>query len=185
MAKIKGTAGKTLIFKFLKTLFFGSDKAFDMASKGMDGERKVGKILKELPDGWRVWHDLDIGGENIDHLVASAKGIFIIEVKNYKGSVLATSGGIYTHNRKKPNKKISAQVMRQVYTLKEKIDATFISPVMVFSGKINRNGNSKKSRGVTCLELAELLPYLHSLKKNYLSYEKAKQFFDKLDEMTK
>ena len=184
-AIVKGTAGKTLIFKSLRLLFFGSKKAFDVAAKGMEGERKVGKILKGLPDGWRVWHDLDIGGENIDHVIASAKGIFVIEMKNYSGNVLVTSCGIYTHGRKKPNKKISAQVIRQIYTLKEKIGAKFINPVLVFSGKINRNGDSKKARGITCLQLNELLPYLRSLKKNYLSYEEAKGFFDKLDQMTK
>lgn len=184
-ATVKGTAGKTLIFKSLKMLWFGNDKQWDMASKGMEGERKVGQLLNQLPEGWHVWHDLDIGGENVDHVVASAKGIFIIEVKNYTGSVLVIRDAIYTHGSKEPNKKLSAQVMRQVYKLRGITGAKFINPVMVFLGKVDRKTKNKKSSGVICLQLKELLPYLHSLKQNYLSYEEAKQLFVQLDRITK
>ena len=98
MAIVRGTAGKSL-----KTMLFGSDKDFHAASKGMQCERRVGKELKKLPEGWRVWHDPDIDGENLDHVVASAKGVFVVEAKNYAGSVLATPKGLYTHGRKTPN----------------------------------------------------------------------------------
>jgi hypothetical protein len=89
----------------------------------MQGERQMGKALATLSEGWRVWHDLDLGGENIDHLVASAKGVFVIEVKNYRGTVLALPTALYTHGNKKPNTEITAQVWRQVHKLKEHLGA--------------------------------------------------------------
>ena len=132
MAKMKGTAGKSLIIKSLKTMFLGSNREFDAATKGMQGERLLGKELKKLPEGWRVWHDLDIGGENIDHVVASAKGVFIVEVKNYRGTVLSLPKALFTHNSKKPNYQVINQVWRQVNKLKGALNGVYITPLLVF-----------------------------------------------------
>jgi hypothetical protein len=179
MAKIQGTAGKTLIWKTIGNLFFGSEKQFQTSAKGMEGERKVGKVLKQLPEGWRVWHDLDIGGENIDHVVASAKGVFIIEAKNYSGSVLATSKGLYSHGGKTPSK-IVAQVWRQTYKLNDLLGGQFVFPVLVFLGDVK----GEKAKGVPCLMLESLPSYLRE-RENVLSYDDARKLFTTLDKQTK
>ena len=115
MAKHKGIAGGNLFIRgILKTLFGGKSRDIEALGKGYQDERRIGRELKNLPEGWRVWHDLNLGSENIDHLVASAKGVFIIEAKNYQGSVLALNAGLYTHGNKRPNAKVTAQVWRQV-----------------------------------------------------------------------
>ncbi len=58
--------------------------------KGVMGEGKVRKQLNKLPsEGYRVLNDLVIktktGLIQIDHVVISPFGIFVIETKNYKG----------------------------------------------------------------------------------------------------
>jgi hypothetical protein len=179
MAKVQGTAGKTLIWKTLGNLFFGSEKQFQASAKGMEGERKVGKLLNQLPEGWRVWHDLDVGGENLDHVVASAKGVFIIEAKNYSGSVLATPKGLYSHGSKTPSK-IVAQVWRQTYKLNDLLGGQFVFPVLVFLGEV-KGDNAK---GIPCVTLEGLLAYLRE-RENVLSYDDARKLFATLDKLTK
>jgi hypothetical protein len=45
----------------------------------------VGQFLKDLrADGTRVFHDLVGDGLNIDHVVVSTHGIFVLETKSYR-----------------------------------------------------------------------------------------------------
>jgi hypothetical protein len=180
MAQVNGIAGKTLFKKSLGQFLIGSNKSCNMAVAGMAGERKAGKVLKQFPEGWRVWHDLRLGGENIDHLVASSKGLFIIEVKNYAGSVLATPHGLYTHSNKEPNDTVTAQVWRQVYRLKALLKGHPIQPILVFIDEVKGD----KARGIPCLHINDLMAYLR-LRDNVLSYEQAKHLFEMFDEITR
>ncbi|MER3483513.1 MAG: hypothetical protein C4332_10585, partial [Meiothermus sp.] len=83
------------IFVVVKLLDNGQTrKDLRAIGKGYAGEAIVGKMLESLPSGWRVLHDLDLGGENVDHLVLGPAGAFNIEVKNYSGKVIATPKGL-------------------------------------------------------------------------------------------
>lgn len=58
--------------------------------KGWLGEKKVARKLSKLPlDDYRVINDVmvktDVGTSQIDHIVVSVYGVFVIETKNYKG----------------------------------------------------------------------------------------------------
>ena len=59
--------------------------------KGILGEKSVALFLSKLdPKKYRVFHDLYIPTAKgkttqIDHLIISRYGIFVIETKNYKG----------------------------------------------------------------------------------------------------
>lgn len=51
---------------------------------GLDGEKAVGQYLEDLRrQGCRVFHDIVGDGFNIDHVVVSTHGIFVIETKTY------------------------------------------------------------------------------------------------------
>jgi Nuclease-related domain len=51
---------------------------------GEDGEKAVGQYLEHLRShGCRVFHDIVGEGFNIDHVVVSLRGIFVIETKTY------------------------------------------------------------------------------------------------------
>lgn len=70
-------------------------KSFTPQIKGWLGERIVRRVLAKLPHEYKQWHDvylLDSEGHTtqIDHLVASRYGIFVIETKNYQGWIFGS-----------------------------------------------------------------------------------------------
>lgn len=59
--------------------------------KGKLGEHAASARLTALPDDYRILNDLllrtNYGTTQIDHVVVSKYGIFVIETKNYKGNI--------------------------------------------------------------------------------------------------
>ena len=57
--------------------------------RGRLGEQKVCSILKKLPAEYYLWNDIVLQRNGysvqIDHVVISPYGIFVIETKNYTG----------------------------------------------------------------------------------------------------
>ncbi len=111
------------------------DKAFRQAfrakAKGLLGERRVGTLLEGLPEGWRVFHDVDLGGENADHVVVGPPGVFSIEVKNYAGQVVARPDGLFVNGRRQD------RIVRQAWRQARKLEAVLgveVQPVLVFAG---------------------------------------------------
>jgi hypothetical protein len=52
---------------------------------GRDGERAVGQFLEGLrADGAQVFHDVPGIGFNVDHVVISTRGIFVVETKTWR-----------------------------------------------------------------------------------------------------
>jgi len=51
-------------------------------SQGARGEEDVGRALEALGDGWAVFHDIDTGRGNIDHVVIGPAGLFTVETKS-------------------------------------------------------------------------------------------------------
>lgn len=69
-------------------------------SKGKAGEKAVARRLKRLPEEeYKVINDLMLptsyGTTQIDHVVVSRYGIFVIETKNYKGYVYGGENAEY------------------------------------------------------------------------------------------
>lgn len=60
-------------------------------SKGKSGEAHVHSILSRLPQGYTVLDDVVLktssGTTQIDHVVVSRYGVFVIETKNYRGEI--------------------------------------------------------------------------------------------------
>ena len=72
-----------VVFKIKKTL-----KQIKSLRLGRDGERIVGEYLDALrEDGHRVFHDLLGDNFNLDHVIVSTKGIFVVETKTYSKPV--------------------------------------------------------------------------------------------------
>ncbi|WP_226641565.1 NERD domain-containing protein [Mesobacillus subterraneus] len=76
------------------------DRNFAMI-KGWIGEKRVSNILSSLdPQDYTLMNDLYLPKENgqttqIDHLLISPKGIFVIETKNYKGWITGSEHSQY------------------------------------------------------------------------------------------
>ncbi len=70
------------------------------AIKGRLGEKSVAAVLSFLPkDEYIVLNDMMFGAgihtTQIDHIVISIHGIFVIETKNYKGWIYGNSNNEY------------------------------------------------------------------------------------------
>lgn len=120
---------------------------------GRDGERAVGQYLESNKDeSSKLFHDIVGNGFNIDHLLISRKGIFVIETKTYSKPL--TGKAVITYNDNeilingKPSiKNILSQIQGGTSYIKNLIkESTGISfepfPVVLFPGwYIEGNGN--------------------------------------------
>ncbi len=112
---------------------------------GAQGERALGALLDALRDeGMAVLHDRRIPGSraNIDHLVVSPAGVFVIDAKNYQGRVerrdrggwLSTDDRLYVGGRDRT--KLVEGMRKQVEVVREALRAASeglpIHPVICF-----------------------------------------------------
>ena len=72
--------------------------AFEPEIKGSIGEKKAAAVLSGLPQQqYRLLNDVMLqtayGTTQIDHIVVSVYGIFVIETKNYKGWITGSEYG--------------------------------------------------------------------------------------------
>jgi nuclease-like protein len=70
--------------------------------RGAQGERYTARLLRRLHrDGFVVFHDLAVPGNtraNVDHLVIGPTGVFVIDSKQWTGSVRQGADGLVWHN---------------------------------------------------------------------------------------
>ena len=69
--------------------------------RGAEGERHTARLLDRLTgDGYVVFHDLAVPGSlaNVDHLVIGSTGLFVIDNKQWTGSVHQSADGLAWHN---------------------------------------------------------------------------------------
>jgi hypothetical protein len=69
--------------------------------RGAHGERRTARLLVRLTrDGFVVFHDLAVPGSpaNVDHLVIGPSGVFVIDSKQWTGSVHQGADGLAWHN---------------------------------------------------------------------------------------
>jgi hypothetical protein len=69
--------------------------------RGAAGERHTARLLDRLTrDGYVVFHDLAVPGSpaNVDHLVIGPTGLFVIDSKQWTGSVHQSADGLAWHN---------------------------------------------------------------------------------------
>jgi Nuclease-related domain len=69
--------------------------------RGAEGERQTARLLDRLTrEGVVVFHDLAVPGSpaNVDHLVIGPSGVFVIDSKQWTGSVHQDAAGLVWHN---------------------------------------------------------------------------------------
>ncbi len=69
--------------------------------RGAHGERHTSRLLDRLPrDGYVVFYDLAVPDSpaNVDHLVIGPSGVFVIDSKQWTGSVYQGADGLVWHN---------------------------------------------------------------------------------------
>ena len=149
-------------------LIFGGYKARKILREvkalrlGRDGERVVGQYLENLREkGYRIFHDVSGGHFNLDHVILSTKGIYVIETKTYskpaKGSpkIYYDGESLEINGMKKQNKPI-VQVQAASNWLKEMLSETTgktlpVKPVVLFPGWYVESTRQGKNPGVWVL----------------------------------
>jgi Nuclease-related domain len=82
-------------------LRFRPSEAARTWQRGATGERHTARLLDRLTrDGYVVFHDLAVPGSpaNVDHLVIGPSGVFVIDSKQWSGSVHQGADGLVWHN---------------------------------------------------------------------------------------
>jgi len=108
------------------------------AERGARAEETVDSILCELKGEYALFHDVDTGYGDIDHIVLSKEyGLFIIETKSHFGEVTVSNGTLLLDD-KAPEKDFIAQTLRNTMWLKQRIKETtgldpWIQPIIVFT----------------------------------------------------
>jgi Nuclease-related domain len=111
---------------------------------GRDGEKIVGQYLEELrANGYRVFHDIVGKDFNVDHVIISPQGIYVIETKTLskprgKDAKVVFDGEILLVDGKDRNKYL-AQVKSLSIWLRNELKTSTgkvftIKPVIVFPG---------------------------------------------------
>lgn len=81
-AWLSGLLAVYLVYLFFKVRYLISK--LKRLKQGRDGERSVGQLLDRLVNSnSRVFHDVLGDGFNIDHILISDKGVYVIETKTY------------------------------------------------------------------------------------------------------
>ena len=109
--------------------------------KGEEGERIIASVLEsELPNEFHVFNDVRFPGRtaNIDHLVVGPSGVFVLDTKNWRGTVGWTEDGKTLLWNGEPEKKNSAKAaLSAALDVRDKLRAllnrdVFVKAVLVF-----------------------------------------------------
>ena len=165
------------VFKFIEA----TRKDARAITKGYAGEARAGKLLAGLPEGWRVFHDVKLDGENADHVVVSNKGVFNVEVKNYSGGVLVTPRGLFTHGKR--NDKIVKQAWRQAHKLTGLLGVEVV-PLLAFAGGEVKQDSPHVGK-LRVLPARELRGHFSSLQGLVLSLEDGRRISALLEARTR
>jgi hypothetical protein len=140
---------------------------------GRDGERAVGQYLEGLREnGHRVFHDLLGENFNIDHIVISQKGIFLIETKTYSKPIKGESK-IFFDGKKLSiqNAGIHTKPITQVLAASKWLNKILLSttgknfpvkPVILFPGWFVTSSENGKKSGIWVLEPKALPKYIEN-----------------------
>jgi hypothetical protein len=164
-------AGLGIIYAIFKTR--RSWKRLQSMKLGRDGERAVGQYLEQVREaGARVFHDIVGKDFNLDHVVLSTKGFFVVETKTwskpargdakitYDGEAIRANG--QTHDRD-PIKQAISQAAWLRDLLKESTGRSFpVKPVIVFPGWYVDSAATRgaKARGVWLLNPKVLTAFI-------------------------
>ncbi len=155
------------------------------AIKGRLGEKSVAAVLSFLPkDEYIVLNDMMFGAgihtTQIDHIVVSIHGIFVIETKNYKGWIYGNSNNEYWTQNIYGNKYSLYNPLLQnknhIKFLIKKFDGlrqreNYIYPIIVFI----RASNIQVSGDNNCvLWLSQLNTYIRSCQQNIMTIDECR-----------
>lgn len=148
--------------------------------KGWFGEKTVAGILSTLPQEYQIIHNVMLRQQSgrttqIDHVVVSPYGIFVIETKNYRGYITGSEWGEkWTENKKFSIPNPIKQNYGHVKALAELLDLAeerFV-PLVVFTTNADVKVQSEK------------IVYTTQLRKTIRAYQEPKLDTDQVNALT-
>jgi hypothetical protein len=127
--------------------------------KGAAGEEKVAQALAFLPGGWDVFHGVPPARRtlwparfDLDHVVLGPSGVFVIETKNWTGSIQIRDNAVLYEGRP-PSRPPLEQVRQSANGLAARIQAACgarvsVHPVLCFAGTPPEYGDEQGVGGV-------------------------------------
>ncbi|MEQ9617583.1 MAG: nuclease-related domain-containing protein [Deltaproteobacteria bacterium] len=157
------------IYKYRKT-----KKELEALKLGRDGEKEVAAELENLKEiGCSIFHDIVGSGFNLDHVIISEKGIFVVETKTrskpvkgnpkiiYDGSVITADGHILNPD---PVAQVNAGAGWLKNVLKESTGKYFsVKSAVVFPGWFVENKVPPNSNTALVLNPKLLCAYIKKL----------------------
>ena len=156
-----------ILFSFIALIIFLRLNKANI--RGRMGERRVSSRLSSLPNGYDVYNDvyIEVQGRSvqIDHVVISRYGVFVIETKNYTGWIYGTDQSEYWTKNMYGNKYLFRNPVRQNYAHVKSLEnvlrvpeSAFI-PIVVFMNKATLKRETTRN-----------VIYHHQLKRTIQSY---------------
>lgn len=116
---------------------------------GLAGEKQTLSFFRSLPPNYYVFSNLYIEfGDKIsetDFVIVGKKGVFVVEVKNYRGKItgreddkewiqhkISKKGYVFTNKMYNPTKQVSTHVWRLSNLLKERVFMTWVQGIVWF-----------------------------------------------------
>jgi nuclease-like protein len=136
--------------------------------KGALGESHTAETLKSLPDGYVLINDVTKKLGNIDHVVIGPTGVYVIDVKNWNGTIKADGEGELLWNGRAPGKPAIRNMLRAVMDFQNKIKALteneyFVRGLIVFPiAYVDADFGS--TRQIHCLRNERLVDYIQNKK---------------------
>jgi hypothetical protein len=124
--------------------------------RGAHGERHTARLLRRLArDGFVIFHDLAVLGSdvNVDHLVIGPTGVFVIDSKQWTGSVHQSADGLAWHNHYRLDRTL-ATIRWQALTLGHLLGVPVAPLICVHGAHIQ--GGGLRAQGVAIVPPALL-----------------------------
>lgn len=134
-------------------------KRIDSFLKGANGEVAVAYMLARLPDGYSIYHGVDISENHdtfktndFDHVILTPSGVAIVETKNWKGELAFKDGKICIDDIV-PERQPIPQVLNEAHDLALWLEAKIgesveVIPYLCFAGTSLPGGIPAEVNGV-------------------------------------
>ena len=155
--------------------------------RGIIGENRVRRRLSRLSeDSYRVLNDIMVNGEygltQIDHIVVSKYGIFVIETKNMKGKIYGSQHSKDWTKYSRGRKLEFENPTRQNYGHIKALEQITSLPQDTFHGIVVLAGSATLmfDGGENIVYVKQLIPLIKSYQTDILSAEQMAQMIEKI-----
>lgn len=139
-------------------------RSAELWERGAEGERRTATALSQLPkESWTVFHDLRWPGRrfaNVDHVVVGPPGVFVIDSKNWSGSITVSDKVLRQNGRAREEAVVgAAESALAVGQLAPLLRPDLVKPVLCFAREEPLTG---WARDVMITSTTTLVPMLLS-----------------------